>query len=353
MATKLPRLYKKLVTVSLSTRFREAVQVQTAKIPTPGPGQLLVRSRYAGVNASDINFTAGRYTPGLQPPFDVGFEGLGRVVSTGENCGSYKMGDAVCFMNNGAFSEYVLVPAKSVFPVPSCDPHYLAFLVSGMTASVALEKVGQLQEGETVLVTAAAGGTGQFAVQLAKMAGCHVIGTCSTDEKVQFLRGLGCHRPINYKKEDLRAVLQKEYPKGVDVVYESVGGEVFNTCVKSLAKRGRLIIIGFISNYKSASFSSRPNIPLYSILLSKSASVRGFFLMDYLADVPSHFAKLVKLYSAGKLGCGVDLGQKCAKGPFKGLESVFDAIDFLYTGESSGKVVVDFNYDEDLPSSKL
>lgn len=351
MATKLGQQYKKLVAVSLSSRFREVVRVETATIPTPGPGQLLVRNKYAGINASDINFTAGRYSPGVKPPFDTGFEGLGRVVGLGENCGPHKQGDAVCYSRNGAFSEYMIVPASLAIPVPSCDPHYLAFLVSGLTASIALEKVGQLQKGETVLVTAAAGGTGQFAVQLAKMAGCHVIGTCSTDEKVQFLHSLGCHRPINYKKEDVKAVLKSEYPKGVNVVYESVGGELFNTCVKNLASRGRLIIIGFISNYKNGSFSARPNIPLYQILLSKSASVRGFFLMDYTADMPSHFARLVELYSAGRLGCGVDLGQKYSKGPFKGVESVFEAVDYLYTGGSSGKVVVDLDPED--PSSKL
>lgn len=352
--SRLPQQYKKLVAVSLSTKFSEAVKVQTAKLPTPGRGQLLVRCKYAGVNASDINFTAGRYSPGVKPPFDTGFEGLGRVVALGEDCGGYKPGDSVCYMENGSFSEYILVKAKNAMPVPNCDPHYLTMLVSGMTASIALEKVGRLQGGETVLVTAAAGGTGQFAIQLARLAGCHVIGTCSTDEKAHFLRDLGCNRPINYKKEDLRAVLKSEYPKGIDVVYESVGGEMFNTCVKSLAPRGRVIIIGYISSYKSSTIlNSRPNIPLYQMLLAKSASVCGFFLLHYIADIPSHFAKLAGLYTAGKLRGGVDLGHKCLNGPFKGLESAFDAVDYLYSGQSSGKIVVDVDPEEEPPSSKL
>lgn len=352
MATRVG-LYKKLVAVSLSQRFQEAVRVQTCNIPTPEPGQLLVRNKYAGINASDINWTAGRYLPGIQPPFDTGFEGIGKVVQVGENCGSYKPGDAVCYMQSGAFGDYILIPAKLAFPVPKCDPHYLGFMVSGLTASIALEKVGEVRRGEKVLITAAAGGTGQFAVQLAKMAGCHVIGTCSTDEKVQFLERLGCDRPVNYKKEDLKEVLKKEYPQGVDVVYESIGGEIFNTCVKNLATRGRLIIIGFISNYQSNSFSSRPNIPLYSILLSKSASVRGFFLNNYLSDIPSHFRNLVQLYSTGKLAATVDFGDGYLKGPFKGVESVFDAVDYLYTGKSAGKVVVDLDPGESLTFSKL
>ena len=214
-----------------------------------------------------------------------------------------------------------------------------------MTASISLEKYGNLKPGSKVLVTAAAGGTGQFAVQLAKLAGCHVIGTCSKEEKVEMLQKLGCDRPINYKTEDFKSVLKTEYPKGVDVVYESVGGEVFNTCVKNLAVGGRLILIGFITSYQDYNFALRPTLPLYQILLAKSASLQGFFLNHHLRDVPSHIAKMVELYSTGKLQAKVDLGEGYSKGPFRGLESIFDAVDYLYTGQSKGKVVVELNPD--------
>ena len=326
------------------------MQVQTVSTPTPGPGELLVCNKYAGINASDINWTAGRYMPGVQPPFDTGFEGLGKVVQAGENVGSFEVGDAVCYMHPGAFSEYILVPARSAFLIPNMDPRYLALLVSGLTASIALEKVGELQKGETILVTAAAGGTGQFAVQLAKLAGCHVIGTCSTEEKVQFLHRLGCDRPINYKKESLNDVLKSEYPEGIDVVYESIGGKMFNTCAKNLAIGGRLIIIGYISKYEN-DFYSHSTIPLCQILLSKSASVRGFFLgLDlYRNDFPTHFMRLVKLYSGREIVPDVDFGESSSVGPFRGIESVFDAVNYLYTGKSSGKVVVNL----DPPLSKL
>lgn len=353
MASLLPKTFQKLVAVSLSQRFQEAVRVESASTPTPGPGQLLIRTKYAGVNASDINWTAGRYIPGIQPPFDTGLEGLGKIVQVGEGCGAYKPGDSVCHMEPGAFGDYVLVPAKRAIPIPKPDPCYVPLMISGMTASIALEKVGQLQEGEKVLVTAAAGGTGQFAVQLAKLAGCHVIGTCSTDEKVAFLRHLGCDRPINYKKESLQDVLKAKYPGGIDVVYESVGGETFNTCVKNLAVRGRLIIIGFITNYQTDSFSSRPSLPIYSILLSKSASIRGFFLNNYNLDKPIHFAKLASLYSSGKLQSSLDFGERCPEGPFRGLESVFRAVEYLYTGKSSGKVIVDLDPETPSQYSKL
>ena len=329
--------------VSLSTRFREVVQLQTVPTPRANLQELLVRVKYTGINASDVNWTAGRYIPGIQPPFDIGFEGVGKIVEMGRDCEGFNLGDPVAFMHPGSFSEYVVLPCSRAKVIPREDPAYLSLLVSGCTASISLEKVGEVKKGDRVLVTAAAGGTGQFAVQLyiSKLAGCHVIGTCSTDEKVNFLRSIGCDRLINYKKENLKQVLREEYPNGVGVVYESVGGEEFNTCVKNLAVNGRLIIIGFIESYRDSSYSARPTLPLHRILLSKSASIRGFFLNHYIAEIPSHISRLAQLYEAGTLKAQVDLGECVAGGPFRGLESVCDAVDYLYSGRNRGKVVVE------------
>ncbi len=114
----------------------------------------------------------------------------------------------------GAFAEYQTLPASRVYRIPSLTPNALPLIVSGLTALLALEEVGAMRMGEVVLVTAAAGGTGQLAVQLAKLAGNTVIGTCSTPDKVQFLKSLGCDRVINYKQENIEKVLKKEYPQG-------------------------------------------------------------------------------------------------------------------------------------------
>uniref|UniRef100_A0A3Q2T0Y7 15-oxoprostaglandin 13-reductase n=1 Tax=Fundulus heteroclitus TaxID=8078 RepID=A0A3Q2T0Y7_FUNHE len=251
----IPSSMKKLVVTKLSQDFREAVSVRTVAVPTPGDAELLVRNRFVGINASDINYSAGRYDPSVKPPFDAGFEGIGEVVGLGLSASSrYAVGDTVAYFGSGgAFAEYTVVPAKESVPVPSVRPEFLALLVSGATAYIALRRLGDLAKGETVLVTAAAGGTGQFAVQFAKRAGCHVVGTCSSDEKAGFLKSIGCDRPINYTAEDLAKTLRKEYPLGIDVVYESVGGSVLELAVTSLANKGRLIVIGFISGYQTAS----------------------------------------------------------------------------------------------------
>lgn len=298
---------------------------------------------FVGINASDINYSAGRYDPSLKPPFDVGFEGIGEVVGLGLSASAhFTVGDTVAYCCGGAFAEYTVVPAKESVPVPAARPEYLTLLVSGATAYIALKRLGELSPGETVLVTAAAGGTGQFAVQFAKQAGCRVIGTCSTDEKAGFLKSIGCDRPVNYKAEDLGKTLRRECPRGVDVVYESVGGTVMETAVNSLATRGRLIVIGFISGYQSES-----GIPAFSgstlpvKLLQRSASVRGFFLPHFMAEYRQALGSMMQMFAEGKLVCEVDAGDLAPEGRFTGLESVFRAVDYMYSGRNLGKVVVE------------
>lgn len=303
----------------------------------------LLSFSFVGINASDINYSAGRYDPTVKPPFDAGFEGIGEVVGLGLSASSrFTVGDNVAYFSNGAFAEYTVVPARESVPVPAVKPEFLTLLLSGATAYIALKRLGDLAQGETVLVTAAAGGTGQFAVQFAKQAGCHVIGTCSSNEKAGFLKSIGCDRPINYTTEDIAKTLRREYPKGVDVVYESVGGSVMETAVNSLATKGRLIVIGFISGYQSESgippFKGR-TLPVK--LLQKSASIRGFFLPHFLSDYREALGSMMQMFARGKLVCEVDVGDLALEGRFTGLESVFRAVDYMYSGKNLGKVVVE------------
>ena len=200
---------------------------------------------------------------------------------------------------------------------------------------MALEQVGEMGQGETVMVTAAAGGTGHFVVQLAKLAGNHVIGTCGSDAKVDFLRALGCDRPINYKQEDVQNVLKQEYPKGVDLVFESVGGKMFDTCVNALGTHGRLVIIGAISEYESGPQPVTDVRVLYK-LLPKSASLRAFWLVHYFSQVPQYLTQLLQLVQEGKLQAHHD------PTPFVGVEAAQAAIEHMYGGHNIGKVIVSF-----------
>ncbi|XP_071955127.1 prostaglandin reductase-3-like [Antedon mediterranea] len=351
MASALPRTFRKMIVTKLTQNFKEATSFQTVPMLKPGPKDLLVKNRFVGINASDINFTAGRYDPTAKPPFDIGFEGVGEVVGVGTDVDKFEHGQGVAYMTNGAFAEYVLVPASIATPIPAAKAEYVPFLVSGRTADISLEEFGKLKSGETVLVTAAAGGTGQFAVQLAKAAGCHVIGTCSTQSKVDFLKSIGCDRPINYTTENLAEILMQEYPGGIDVVYESIGGSTFETCIKSLGFKGRLIVIGYISGYESdKGFVTSVINTLPQRLLSKSASVSGFLLFHYTHRYAESFKRLVSMSETGKLKAFVDNGKNNPSGQFVGVESVVDAVKYLYSKKSEGKIVVELNPDD---SSKL
>lgn len=179
----------------------------------------------------------------------------------------------------------------------------------------------------------AAGGAGQIAVQLAKLAGNHVIGTCSSDDKVEMLKSMGCDRVINYKTEDFNAVLKKEYPRGVDIVFESVGGKFFDICLDNLAVRGRLIVIGTVSTYTEGSGLAGNNVNTMK-LLATSRVVAGFYLPSFFDYAPTHMSQMVQYMTEGKLKVVID------NGGFKGLDQIGKGVEYLHAGKNMGKVII-------------
>ncbi|RLN88147.1 hypothetical protein BBJ28_00013687 [Nothophytophthora sp. Chile5] len=295
-----------------STNFRAATEiVEVAKLPTPAAGNVVVKNHFLGINATDINITNGGYGRTTLPI----------------NCGLEA--------DLGAFAEYTEVPATKLIQTPELSPSVIPLTVCGVSASLALEKAGEMKTNETVFVSAAAGATGQFVVQLAKLAGNHVIGACSSDEKVAYLKSLGVDRPINYKKEDLSAVLKAEYPDGINLAFESVGGELFKAVLDNIAVLGRIIVFGNVSHYHG---DSGPE-PQYGYqqnrkMQLRSASLRGFLLFHHAKYVPEHLERLLTLIKEGKLKAGIDPTE------FRGLESIPDAIDRLYAQKNIGKLVI-------------
>lgn len=326
--------YQKLVATKFSTDFRAVAEIVTADVPEPGPGELLVRNRYAGVNATDVNITAGRYSAHPTLPMDLGAEAVGVVEAVGEGVVGWAVGQAVGTMGlGGGYREVQVVRASHAVPLPEASPEAVSLFVSGLTASIALDVTGQMGTGETVLVTAAAGGTGQYAVQLATLAGNTVIGTCGSDAKAEMLRGLGCARVVNHRTEDLGDVLREAAPTGLGIAYESVGRGMFDTAVRALGVHGRLLCIGYVSEYVDGVESvTAPRI--YAHLLQKSASVRAFFLPHFVPHYPEHLAKLFGLLADGSLRVEVD------EAVFEGVGSVVEAVEHLHAGRSRGKVVV-------------
>jgi len=341
--------FRKIVASTLTTDFRKACQIVTANVPTLKENEVLVKARYAGINATDINVSAGRYGY-KQIPFDVGLEGIGEIAEVGSNVPKSMIGKPVGYIWSGCFAEYLKIPSKHCIPLPDLKPDYIPLLVSGLTAAISLHENARIVPGEKVLVTAAAGGTGHIAVQVAKQHGCHVVGTCSTEEKSEFLKSIGCDEVINYKTQHLRDELKRIYGgKGVDVIYESVGGDTFKACLNRLGVKGRLVVIGFISAYQNGSGIDKTHRDgtMVTKLLMNSSSVCGFYLMNHKEDFPKHMMQLVTMLNEGKLHVLLD---RCADNgkTFVGLDSVFDAIDYLYSGKSKGKVIVEIE-----PSTKL
>jgi hypothetical protein len=238
-------------------------------------------------------------------------------------------------IGNG-YREYFVSKPEVLIHAPDLIPGVLCLPIAAGTAHLALYTVGEMSEGdEVVLITAAAGGVGHLAVQLAKLAGNHVIGTCGSPRKAQMLQELGVDRVINYREEDVAQVINDEYPEKLTLVMENVGKALFDVAVDNLATRGRLVINGYISEYKSA-----PEIiedaRIYHKLLWKSASLRGFLMPHYLDDLGAALDDVFTLYDEGRLKPVHDPTE------FRGVEQVADAVEHLHGGQNVGKVVVKF-----------
>lgn len=332
------KTYKKLIAKQLNQDFKSAVEVVEIPIPKPASSELLIQNKFAGVNGGFDTLLCRGYVPyvNLIPPFDLGVEAVGKVVAVGENVKNFQLGDAVITTTRGSgYREYQLIDANLAVKVREVTPEVLTLIPTGVSALVALEQVGEMKSNEVVLVTAAAGGTGHIAVQLAKLAGNHVIGTCSSEAKADLLKELGCDRIINYHTENLNQVLKQEYPNGINLIFDCVGKAVFDTCVENLAVRGRLVVVGFISEYaNNVEQITQPRI--YHQLFWKAASVRGFLMPHYKEYMAEARDRLLNLFYTDKLKVAVDPTQ------FQGIESIPDAVEYLLSGQNCGKVVVIF-----------
>ncbi|MEH2253814.1 zinc-binding dehydrogenase [Nostoc sp.] len=332
------KTYKKLIAKQLNQDFKSAVEIVEISISKPAANELLIKNKFAGVNGGFDTLLCRGDIPyiNLIPPFDLGVEAVGKVVAMGENVKDFQIGDAVITTaRGGGYREYQVVDANLAVKVREATPEVLTLIPTGVSALVALEQVGEMKSNEVVLVTAAAGGTGHIAVQLAKLAGNHVIGTCSSEAKVKLLRELGCDRIINYCTENLNQVLKQEYPNGINLIFECVGKTVFDTCVENLAVRGRLVVVGFISEYAN-NVEEITQQRIYQQLFWKAASVRGFLMAHYKEHIAEARDRLLNLFYTDKLKVAVDPTQ------FQGIESIPDAVEYLLSGDNCGKVVMRF-----------
>ncbi|MEV4236015.1 zinc-binding dehydrogenase [Nocardia sp. NPDC049737] len=221
--------------------------ITDAPVPVPGPGEILIRVEAAGVNFADISRAYGTFLGGPQPPYLAGFEAAGEVVAVGEAVTGPQPGARVIGVGDGAFAEYMILPAAAAVPVPVdwSAEQALGLVVNWPTALAALRPVGRIATGETVLIHAAAGATGQAAVIMAKHYGATVIATASPG-KHETVRALGADHVLDSRIEDLAAeVLKLTGGLGADLVLESAGGATFDASLAATKRiTGRIVVYG-------------------------------------------------------------------------------------------------------------
>jgi NADPH2:quinone reductase len=253
----------------------EVLRVDDVPPPVPGPGEVRVRVRHAGINFIDTYLRAGSYDPGPLPAV-AGKEGAGRVDAVGADVDDVAVGDRVAFFDaRGSYAEAVVIPAPRAIPIPPNldDRQASALPLQGMTARYLIHEIRPLGRGDTVLIHAAAGGVGHLAVQMAKLAGAVVLATCSTEEKASRARDLGADHVIRYDRIDFADEVSRiTGGTGVDVAIDGVGKATFVDTVRATRIRGHVIFFGQ---------SSGPPEPIQPRRLLGSRTLTTASLFDY------------------------------------------------------------------------
>ena len=279
-----------------------ALTLEEIDDPSPGAGEIVVEVEAAALNFFDILLCKGEYQERPALPFTPGAEVAGTVLSAGEET-ELEEGARVLAtppLPHGGFAEQVSVPESTTYPIPDGMPseEAAALHIVYQTAHFALHRRAGLQEGETVLVHAGAGGVGSAAIQLARAAGARVFATAGGEEKVEICRSLGAEVAIDYKQENFIDVVKEATDgRGADVIFDPVGGDVFDGSRRCVAFEGRIVVIGFASG-------RIPEVPANHLLV-KNYSVLGLHWGLYGKMLPhlirETHEELMNLYKAGKI----------------------------------------------------
>ena len=245
----------------------ESLVVKSVPSPTPGEGDVKIRLRARGVSFTDVLRIAGQYHVKTAPPFIPGGEAAGEIIELGAGVTGVAVGDRV--LCGGGFAEETVQPAESVIKLPETVSFEAAaaFRSNYTTALYALQR-GRLQPGETLLVHGAAGGVGLATVDVGKLMGGRVIATARNPERLEICKRLGADHVIDYSSGFRDQVLSLTGGRGADVIFDPVGGDVFDESMRSIAPFGRILIVGFTSG--------RPAVAKTNHLLVKDAEVVGF-----------------------------------------------------------------------------
>ena len=310
----------------------ESLVLEELPAPRPGPGEVVISVRAASVNFPDVLIIQNKYQFKPPLPFSPGSELAGVVKEVGPGVRNVRPGERVmAFTTYGAFAEEVKTEAGRLVPLPAGMDFVsgAAFLLAYGTSDHALRDRARLAPGETLLVLGAAGGVGLAALEIGKALGARVLACASSEEKLAVCRSHGADATINYAAEDLRGrVKELTGGRGVDVVYDAVGGAFSEPAFRSLAWRGRHLVVGFAAG-------EIPRLPL-NLALLKGASLVGVFWGDFARREPAalaeSLAQLARWYGEGRLRPHVSQTLP--------LEQAPRAIGLLAARQAKGKIVV-------------
>jgi NADPH-dependent curcumin reductase CurA len=306
--------------------------LREAPVPTPGPGEVLTRAIYLSLDAANRAWMHGRtYTD----PVEAGdvMHGLTLARVEASNDAAFKAGDLVEAV--GGWQDYSVQEAKALSKIAPVKPlsHALSITgVTGKTAYFGMLEIGKPKPGETVLVSAAAGAVGSVAGQIAKLQGARVVGLAGADDKCQWLtRELGFDAAINYRSGPLPKLLRQACPRGVDVFFDNVGGDVFEAALFAMNGRGRIVCCGAVSQYDTATPTAGPRgVP--GLFVVKRLKVEGFIVMDFYKKRAEAEQRLAEWARDGRI--------KVAEDIIDGLENAPQALCGLLAGENRGKRMV-------------
>ena len=312
------------------------VRLETAERPSAGPRQAVARVRWLSMDPTIRTWMDDR--PGYLPPIGLGevIRGAGLAEIVESRTDRYAVGDLVYGMTG--WQDYVLAgdgeAALTVIPPVIEAGAMLSVLgVNGMTAWFGLLEVGDLREGDTVVVSGAAGATGSLVGQIAKLKGAgKVVGIAGSEEKCAWVTSaLGFDAAVDYRTEDVAAALRRHCPGGIDLYFDNVGGEILDICLAQMAMRGRVVLCGAISQYNA---TERPHGLVNVVnLIPRRGRMEGFIILDYVERFPSAQLELASWLGEGRL--------VHTEHVVRGLEHAPEALNVLFTGENTGKVVVE------------
>jgi len=300
-------------------------------VPKPGAGEFLARTIYLSLDPTNRIWMSDMEQ--YMPPVQIGEVMRGGTLSVVEQSNNphFRPGDIVTGL--AGWQDYAVLSGGSKNPkgiVPLTA--YMSVLgATGATAYFGLLDVGRPNPGETVVVSAAAGAVGSIVGQIAKLKGCHVVGIAGSDAKCRHVvEDFGFDACINYKKENVSAALKRECPKGIDVDFENAGGTILDAVLAQINLKGRVALCGLISGYNAK--EPQPGPQHFANVLMKRARIEGFIIIDYLPRFGEFAADMSKWLAEGKIKYDVHI--------VKGMENALSALDLLFTGGNTGKLLV-------------